>query len=74
MRVCMFVTLCMHAEYKIMADPRPFSDQKTGLTNQTCNHLSICADQFSSRNSVQPTLVLYVTCTHPAWPINISKG
>ena len=34
------------AEYKITIGPRPFSNQNTGLTDQTCNHLAICADQF----------------------------
>ena len=40
-------------EHKITVDPRPFSDQSTGLTDQTCNHSAICADQFFSRCLLQ---------------------
>ena len=29
-----------------MVGLRPFSDQNTGLTNQTYDHLTICADQI----------------------------
>ena len=60
----MFVTLCMHAEYKTMVGPQPFSDQNTGLTNQTCNHLAICTDQFSSRNLHFSAIVLLAHTQH----------
>ena len=46
MYACVFVYVCV-VEYKITFGPwRPFSDQNTGLTDQTCNDLAICTDQF----------------------------
>ena len=44
---------------KIIVGLHPFSDQNTGLTNQTCNHLAICADQFVSRSLLEHTLDLH---------------
>ena len=38
-----------NSEYKIAVGPHP--DQTIGLTNQTCNHLTTCADQIFGRNS-----------------------
>ena len=47
-----------------MVDPRPFSEQNTGLTNQTGNRLAIHVDQFG-RSLVQHTLVLYCNSYSP---------
>ena len=35
-----------YAKYKITVSPRPFSDQNSGLTEQTCNYSAICAHHF----------------------------
>ena len=32
--------------YKITVSPWPFSDQNIGLNDQTCSHLTICANQI----------------------------
>ena len=40
------IQLCIITEYKITVGLRPFYNQSIGLTDQTCNHLAIYANQL----------------------------